>query len=255
MSLMNELMLDRERINGWPVLNVLFTVLTLFIGFNFHSGLSCSSSLQSQTLPWLTSPKAKSIMRPRSAGGCLMTTSQQINTFLSTAGGCKHNKGWTGLLFSWTDRNMCDLTMWLLMFSLSRLRGPSQPTSQEDGEVSSVWRATERVYGPSAVVSDMDPDSLYSFRVKSCRNSLFSPYSPEVTFHTPPAPGRSERWTDLEMLFHMLGLSFPWRMVGRLCVLGLSSEPFFGCDQRKEKEETLSCPMIALVPQSHKHQL
>lgn len=70
----------------------------------------------------------------------------------------------------------------------SRLGGPGQSPSQEDGEDNGVWRATDRVYGPSAVVCDLEPDSLYSFRVRSCRNSMFSPYSPEVTFHTPPAP-------------------------------------------------------------------
>uniref|UniRef100_A0A7N6F883 RING-type E3 ubiquitin transferase n=1 Tax=Anabas testudineus TaxID=64144 RepID=A0A7N6F883_ANATE len=52
------------------------------------------------------------------------------------------------------------------------------------------------VYGPSAVVFDLDPDSLYSFRVRSCRNSMFSPYSPEVTFHTPPAPAFGFLFSD-----------------------------------------------------------
>uniref|UniRef100_A0A672J7J6 Uncharacterized protein n=1 Tax=Salarias fasciatus TaxID=181472 RepID=A0A672J7J6_SALFA len=68
------------------------------------------------------------------------------------------------------------------------LRGSSQSPSQEDGEDSGAWRTTDRVYGPSTVVCDLEADSLYSFRVRSCRNSMFSPYSPEVTFHTPPAP-------------------------------------------------------------------
>lgn len=49
------------------------------------------------------------------------------------------------------------------------------------------------MYGPSTVVCDLDPNSLYAFRVQSCRNSMFSPYSPEVTFHTPPATGESWR--------------------------------------------------------------
>uniref|UniRef100_A0A7N6B7E3 RING-type E3 ubiquitin transferase n=1 Tax=Anabas testudineus TaxID=64144 RepID=A0A7N6B7E3_ANATE len=53
-----------------------------------------------------------------------------------------------------------------------------------------------KVYGPSAVVFDLDPDSLYSFRVRSCRNSMFSPYSPEVTFHTPPAPAFGFLFSD-----------------------------------------------------------
>jgi tripartite motif-containing protein 36 len=60
--------------------------------------------------------------------------------------------------------------------------------AEQDGD--SRWRLTDRVYGPSTVVCDLEADSLYSFRVRSCRNSLYSPYSPEVTFHTPPAPGR-----------------------------------------------------------------
>uniref|UniRef100_A0A674NSZ8 Tripartite motif containing 36 n=1 Tax=Takifugu rubripes TaxID=31033 RepID=A0A674NSZ8_TAKRU len=69
-----------------------------------------------------------------------------------------------------------------------RLGGANLSPSQEDGEDSLSWRATERVHGSSTVVCDLDPDNLYAFRVRSCRNSMFSPYSPEVTFHTPPAP-------------------------------------------------------------------
>ncbi|XP_054629414.1 E3 ubiquitin-protein ligase TRIM36 isoform X4 [Dunckerocampus dactyliophorus] len=65
-----------------------------------------------------------------------------------------------------------------------------------DGEDSSVWRVTERVYGPTAVVCDLVADSLYTFRVRSCRNSMFSPYSPEVTFHTPPAPAFDFLFSD-----------------------------------------------------------
>ncbi|XP_074493828.1 E3 ubiquitin-protein ligase TRIM36 isoform X3 [Sebastes fasciatus] len=77
-----------------------------------------------------------------------------------------------------------------------RLGGPSQSPSQEDVEDSGVWRATDRVYGPNTVVCDLDPDSLYSFRVRSCRNSMFSPHSPEVTFHTPPAPAFGFLFSD-----------------------------------------------------------
>ncbi|XP_010774439.1 E3 ubiquitin-protein ligase TRIM36 isoform X3 [Notothenia coriiceps] len=77
-----------------------------------------------------------------------------------------------------------------------RLGGPSQSPSQEDGEDSGAWRATDRVYGPNTVVCDLEPDSLYSFRVKSCRNSMFSPHSPEVTFHTPPAPAFGFLFSD-----------------------------------------------------------
>lgn len=60
--------------------------------------------------------------------------------------------------------------------------------AEQDEEGASHWCLTDRVYGPSTVVCDLEANSLYSFRVRSCRNSLYSPYSPEVTFHTPPAP-------------------------------------------------------------------
>ncbi|MED6276153.1 hypothetical protein CHARACLAT_000398 [Characodon lateralis] len=69
-----------------------------------------------------------------------------------------------------------------------KLGGPSQSPSLEGSEDCGVWRATDKVYGSSAGVHDLEPDSLYAFRVRSCRNSMFSPYSPEVSFHTPPAP-------------------------------------------------------------------
>nr|XP_057926752.1 E3 ubiquitin-protein ligase TRIM36 isoform X4 [Doryrhamphus excisus] len=76
-----------------------------------------------------------------------------------------------------------------------RLGAPSP--SQEGGkDGSSMWRVTERVYGPTAVVCDLVADSLYAFRVRSCRNSMFSPYSPEVTFHTPPAPAFDFLFSD-----------------------------------------------------------
>uniref|UniRef100_A0A674N355 Tripartite motif containing 36 n=1 Tax=Takifugu rubripes TaxID=31033 RepID=A0A674N355_TAKRU len=68
-----------------------------------------------------------------------------------------------------------------------RLPEDHQPTDQQILEYRR-WVATERVHGSSTVVCDLDPDNLYAFRVRSCRNSMFSPYSPEVTFHTPPAP-------------------------------------------------------------------
>lgn len=169
---------------------------------SFHTcfKLCVLTLLQFQTLLWLTCPTAGSITRPRSPGDCLMTTSPQITTCLSTAGGCKHDcvdqlrRCW------WNKKNISDT-----IFYFSRLGGPSQSPSQEDGEDNGVWRATDRVYGPSAVVCDLEPDSLYSFRVRSCRNSMFSPYSPEVTFHTPPAPGRP----DTCVFYSVAHLHFP----------------------------------------------
>ncbi|XP_050972234.1 E3 ubiquitin-protein ligase TRIM36 isoform X6 [Labeo rohita] len=60
--------------------------------------------------------------------------------------------------------------------------------AEDEEEEESRWSASERVYGCSTVLSDLVGDSRYAFRVKSCRNGVFSPCSPEVTFHTPPAP-------------------------------------------------------------------
>ncbi|XP_017269429.1 E3 ubiquitin-protein ligase TRIM36 isoform X1 [Kryptolebias marmoratus] len=77
-----------------------------------------------------------------------------------------------------------------------KLGSPSQSPSQEDGEDRGVWRATDRVYGCSTVVNNLEPNSLYAFRVQSCRNSMFSSYSPEVTFHTPPAPAFGFLFSD-----------------------------------------------------------
>ncbi|XP_077571631.1 E3 ubiquitin-protein ligase Trim36-like isoform X4 [Stigmatopora nigra] len=66
-----------------------------------------------------------------------------------------------------------------------RLGGPNQ--SKEDAE-DAIWQTMERSHSPSTTICGLDADSLYTFRVRTCRNSIFSPYSPEVTFHTPPAP-------------------------------------------------------------------
>lgn len=57
---------------------------------------------------------------------------------------------------------------------------------EEEGQ----WRLTEHVHGSSTVVCDLDSNCRYAFRVRSCRNTIHSPYSPEVSFHTPPAPGK-----------------------------------------------------------------
>ncbi|XP_059360370.1 E3 ubiquitin-protein ligase TRIM36-like isoform X3 [Carassius carassius] len=57
-----------------------------------------------------------------------------------------------------------------------------------EAEQESSWSASEPVFGCSTVLCDLSADSSYTFRVKSCRNRVYSPYSPEVTLHTPPAP-------------------------------------------------------------------
>uniref|UniRef100_A0A7N8YEW3 Tripartite motif containing 36 n=1 Tax=Mastacembelus armatus TaxID=205130 RepID=A0A7N8YEW3_9TELE len=82
------------------------------------------------------------------------------------------------------------------LIDLSQSRVYNEASILRTCKDSGVWRATDRVHGPSTVVFDLDPDSLYSFRVRSCRNSMFSPYSPEVTFHTPPAPAFGFLFSD-----------------------------------------------------------
>ncbi|XP_066567385.1 E3 ubiquitin-protein ligase TRIM36 isoform X1 [Amia ocellicauda] len=69
----------------------------------------------------------------------------------------------------------------------------SSPTDQYileykklDNEEETSWQASEKVFGSSKVVCNLDPNSEYSFRVKGYRNSVSSPFSAEVTFHTPP---------------------------------------------------------------------
>ncbi|KAM6965296.1 E3 ubiquitin-protein ligase TRIM36 isoform 2-T2 [Aplochiton taeniatus] len=77
-----------------------------------------------------------------------------------------------------------------------QLGAPPQAAGQGDGERGQAWRATDQVYGPSTVVCDLEADRLYGFRVRSCRNAVFSPYSPEVTLHTLPAPAFSFLFND-----------------------------------------------------------
>ncbi|XP_036382934.1 E3 ubiquitin-protein ligase TRIM36 isoform X2 [Megalops cyprinoides] len=79
----------------------------------------------------------------------------------------------------------------------------SCPTDQQvleyrkhGAEEESGWEVRDKVFGSSTVVCDLDSDSVYSFRVRTCRNSLFSCYSPEVTFYTPPAPVFSFLFND-----------------------------------------------------------
>lgn len=176
--------------------------------WTFHQLFCCCLflDLQFQTLLLLTCPTAKSITRPPSAGDCLRTTCLLTTTCLNTAGECKCK---TKDRTVFTQRPI-EVT---IIFSFYRLGGPGQSPSQEDGEDSGVWRATDRVYGPSTVVCDLDPNSLYAFRVRSCRNSMFSPYSPEVTFHTPPAPGESDRQGDVSC--RVCARLCPWCSVGR----------------------------------------
>ncbi|KAM6301621.1 E3 ubiquitin-protein ligase TRIM36 [Podargus strigoides] len=54
-------------------------------------------------------------------------------------------------------------------------------------EESATWQEIE-VYSKSKVISDLDDDSSYAFRVRGYKGSICSPWSREVILHTPPAP-------------------------------------------------------------------
>lgn len=58
--------------------------------------------------------------------------------------------------------------------------------NREDESVT--WQKTE-VCGKSKVLSDLDDDSSYAFRVRGYKGSICSPWSREVILRTPPAPG------------------------------------------------------------------
>ncbi|XP_030323077.1 E3 ubiquitin-protein ligase TRIM36 [Calypte anna] len=52
---------------------------------------------------------------------------------------------------------------------------------------SAMWQEIE-VCSKSKVISDLDEDSSYAFRVRGYKGSICSPWSPEVILRTPPAP-------------------------------------------------------------------
>ncbi|NXT70168.1 TRI36 ligase, partial [Chaetops frenatus] len=54
-------------------------------------------------------------------------------------------------------------------------------------EESVTWQTTE-VCGKSKILSDLDDDSSYAFRVRGYKGSICSPWSREVIMRTPPAP-------------------------------------------------------------------
>ncbi|XP_048450876.1 E3 ubiquitin-protein ligase TRIM36 [Rhincodon typus] len=56
----------------------------------------------------------------------------------------------------------------------------------QDGDCA--WESTEDVCGTSKVISNLDTNTSYIFRVKGCKNSIYSDYSKQVVLHTPPAP-------------------------------------------------------------------
>ncbi|XP_014798050.1 PREDICTED: E3 ubiquitin-protein ligase TRIM36 isoform X1 [Calidris pugnax] len=57
-----------------------------------------------------------------------------------------------------------------------------------NGEEESVMRKEIKVCSKSKIVSDLDDDSRYAFRVRGCKGSICGPWSREVVLRTPPAP-------------------------------------------------------------------
>ncbi|KFW95591.1 E3 ubiquitin-protein ligase TRIM36, partial [Phalacrocorax carbo] len=55
-------------------------------------------------------------------------------------------------------------------------------------EESATWQEIQ-VCSKSKVISDLDDDSSYAFRVRGYKGSICSPWSQEVILRTPPAPG------------------------------------------------------------------
>lgn len=53
------------------------------------------------------------------------------------------------------------------------------------------WQRMDDVRGTSAVVDQLQMDSVYVLRVRGCNKAGFGDYSEEVYLHTPPAPGET----------------------------------------------------------------
>ncbi|XP_062985585.1 E3 ubiquitin-protein ligase TRIM36 isoform X2 [Elgaria multicarinata webbii] len=54
-------------------------------------------------------------------------------------------------------------------------------------EANPPWKETE-VFSKSEIISDLDTNSSYVFRVRGYKGSICSPWSREIVLHTPPAP-------------------------------------------------------------------
>ncbi|XP_020635689.2 E3 ubiquitin-protein ligase TRIM36 isoform X2 [Pogona vitticeps] len=54
-------------------------------------------------------------------------------------------------------------------------------------EANPTWHEIE-VFSKSEIISDLDTNSIYAFRVRGYKGSICSPWSREVILHTPPAP-------------------------------------------------------------------
>lgn len=56
-------------------------------------------------------------------------------------------------------------------------------------DAATAWQRLDEVRGTSAVIDQLQMDSVYVLRVRGCNKAGFGEYSEEVYLHTPPAPG------------------------------------------------------------------
>lgn len=78
------------------------------------------------------------------------------------------------------------------------------------------WQEIE-VFSKNKIISDLDTNSSYSFRVRGYKGSICSPWSREVIFHTPPAPGTVRDFSNVDL---SLG---GWRATHIKCVCVIKS--------------------------------
>lgn len=64
------------------------------------------------------------------------------------------------------------------------------------------WQRLDEVGGTSAVIDQLQIDSVYVLRVRGCNKAGFGEYSEEVYLHTPPAPGETSHTLQYH-LFHV----------------------------------------------------
>ena len=66
-------------------------------------------------------------------------------------------------------------------------------------EANPTWHEIE-VFSKSEIISDLDTNSIYAFRVRGYKGSICSPWSREVILHTPPAPGKIQFLSNPRLL-------------------------------------------------------
>ncbi|XP_061529938.1 tripartite motif-containing protein 46 [Phycodurus eques] len=79
---------------------------------------------------------------------------------------------------------------WHFSVEYQRRTGASGDTwgGTRSPNASIAWRRLDEVRGTSAIVDQLQIDSVYVLRVRGCNKAGFGDYSEEVYLHTPPAP-------------------------------------------------------------------